>query len=91
VPLGIDVGIGEARVIVPDDVCVVTDAEIGMGEVAIFDRSSEGVDVDFEDHPDVDSGDVTRLLVKADLGLGYLEIGRSDNDGDLGRNTACAA
>ena len=105
VPMAIDLGIGEARVIVPDDVCVATDAEVGIGEVRSFDRTSEGVDVDFEDRPDVD-GDVTRLVVEADVGLGALRIGRSgtdldldhghidfgpQHDGDLGRNLACAA
>jgi phage shock protein PspC (stress-responsive transcriptional regulator) len=104
VPVGIDLGVGEARVIVPDDVCVATDAEIGVGEVRTFDRHNEGVDVDVEDLPDA-SADTTRLLVKADVGLGSLRIGRSSPDLDLdhggfdfgpdfdelGRNEACAA
>src|SRR5918998_1358050 len=105
VPLAIDVGVGEARVIVPDDVCVATDAEVGIGELRTFDRANDGVDVDFEDFPDSDSG-VTRLLVKAEVGLGALKIGHSgpdldldhghtdfgrDFNDDLGRNAACAA
>ena len=51
-PLGVDLGIGEARVIVPEDVCVATDAEVGIGEVRSFDRHNGGVDVDFDDLPD---------------------------------------
>jgi phage shock protein PspC (stress-responsive transcriptional regulator) len=102
VPLAVDVGIGEARVIVPDDVCVATDARVGMGEARAFDRDSAGVDVDLEDLPDADAG-VTRLLVEADVGIGAVRIGRAgadfdgdhfdfgDHHGDLGRNTACAA
>jgi phage shock protein PspC (stress-responsive transcriptional regulator) len=94
VPLGIDLGIGEARLIVPDDVCVATDAQVGIGEVRTFDRHSDGVDVDVEDLPDA-SADTTRLLVKADVGVGSLRIGHSGVDlsfgDDLGRNLACDA
>jgi phage shock protein PspC (stress-responsive transcriptional regulator) len=104
VPLGIDLGIGEARLIVPDDVCVATDAQVGIGEVRTFERHSDGVDVDVEDLPDA-SADTTRLLVKADVGVGSLRIGKSSPDlnfdrggfdfgpdqDELGRNEACAA
>jgi phage shock protein PspC (stress-responsive transcriptional regulator) len=105
VPLGIDLGIGEARVIVPDDVCVATDARVGIGEVRAFERDNGGIDVDHEDRPDSPSG-VTRLLVDADVGIGALRIGQAGSDldidrgrfdfgphhdEDLGRNTACAA
>lgn len=103
VPLGIDLGVGDARVIVPDDVCVATDAQVGIGEVRTFDRHNEGIDVDVEDLPDA-SADATRLLVKADVGVGSLRIGRAFADLDLdhgnfdfgpdidelGRNEACA-
>jgi phage shock protein PspC (stress-responsive transcriptional regulator) len=104
VPLGIDLGIGEARVIVPEDVCVATDAELGIGELRSFERTNEGVDVDVEDLPDA-SPTTTRLLVKADVGLGALRIGHAGTDmdldhggidfgplhDDLGRNEACEA
>ena len=103
VPLGIDLGVGDARVIVPDDVCVATDAQVGIGEVRTFDRHNEGVDVDVEDLPDA-SADATRLLVKAEVGVGSLRIGKAFADLDLdhghfdfgpdidelGRNEACA-
>ena len=103
VPVGIDLGIGEARLIVPGDVCVATDARVGIGEVRTFERHNEGVDVDVEDAPEA-SADTTRLLVKADVGVGSLRIGRSSPDADVdngrfnfgadfdefGRNEACA-
>jgi phage shock protein PspC (stress-responsive transcriptional regulator) len=103
VPVKIDLGIGEARLIVPDDVCVATDAEVGIGEARTFDRHNDGVDVDVDDLPDA-SSDTTRLLVKADVGVGSLRIGRSFSDrnfdrggfdfgrelDELGRNDACA-
>jgi phage shock protein PspC (stress-responsive transcriptional regulator) len=103
VPLAIELGIGAARVIVPEDVCVATDAEIGLGEVRAFDRDNEGVDVSFSDTPRA-AADATRLLIKADVGIGELRIGQagtdidgghvdfeSHHDGDLGRNSGCAA
>jgi phage shock protein PspC (stress-responsive transcriptional regulator) len=103
VPLQVDLGIGEARVIVPEDVCVATDAQVGIGEVRSFDRHNEGIDVDFDDLPDA-RPTATRLLVNADVGIGSLRIGRSDidldldrghvdfgpHDDDLGENTGCA-
>ncbi len=104
VPLDVDLGVGEARVIVPGDVCVATDAEVGIGEVRSFGRHNEGVDVDFDDLPRAAPG-VTRLLVKADVGIGSLRIGQSGtdldldsghfdfgpHDSDLGENSGCAA
>jgi phage shock protein PspC (stress-responsive transcriptional regulator) len=72
-PLGIDLGVGEARLIVPEDVCVATDADVGVGVVRVFDRDSEGVDVDVVDEPDADP-DTTRLMVNADVGLGALNV-----------------
>jgi len=104
VPLEVDLGIGDARVIVPRDVCVATDAHVRVGEIRTFQRNNEGVDVDVQDLPDA-APHVTRLLVKADLGVGSLRVGHADTDLDfdrghidfgpppideLGRNTACA-
>jgi hypothetical protein len=85
-------------------VCVATDAEVGIGEVRSFDRRHGGVDVDVDDLPSA-APDVTRLLVKADVGIGALRIGQSgtdfdldrghfdfeEHDPDLGENSSCAA
>jgi phage shock protein PspC (stress-responsive transcriptional regulator) len=104
VPLEIDLGIGEARVIVPEDVCVATDAQVGIGEARTFNRNNGGIDVDLDDRPSA-AADVTRLLVKADVGVGSLRIGHFGSDIDfdhahfdfgpvddeLGANTGCAA
>jgi phage shock protein PspC (stress-responsive transcriptional regulator) len=103
VPLEVDLGIGKARVVVPRDVCVATDAHVRVGEARAFDFHNEGVDVDLEDMPDARPA-VTRLLVKADVGVGSLRIGQSGTDldfdrghfdfgpidHDLGSNRACA-
>jgi phage shock protein PspC (stress-responsive transcriptional regulator) len=104
VPLEIDLGIGEARVVVPEDMCVATDAHVGVGEARTFELHNEGIDVDLEDLPDARPA-ATRLLVKADVGVGSLRIGRSGTDldfdrghfdfgpidDDLGTNRACAS
>jgi phage shock protein PspC (stress-responsive transcriptional regulator) len=72
-PVAIDLGVGEARLIVPEDVCVATDANVGVGQVDVFDRGSGGVDVDFVEEPDA-RPDTTRLVVNADIGLGQLSV-----------------
>jgi phage shock protein PspC (stress-responsive transcriptional regulator) len=72
-PLRLDVGVGEARVIVPEDVCVVTDADVGLGAVRVFERDSGGIDVGVLDEPDA-SPDTTRLMVNADVGVGALSV-----------------
>jgi phage shock protein PspC (stress-responsive transcriptional regulator) len=100
VPLNVDLGIGDARVLVPADVCVATDAHVGVGEVRTFDRQNDGVDVELSDHPDTAAAR-TRLIVNADVGVGSLKIGHA-NERDFGdielaidpvfdRNTGCAA
>ncbi|MBA3264403.1 MAG: PspC domain-containing protein [Thermoleophilaceae bacterium] len=73
VPLDIDLGVGEARVIVPDDVCVATEADVGIGNVHVFGLDHGGVDVDFEDAPDA-KPTTTRLLLHADVGMGELRV-----------------
>jgi phage shock protein PspC (stress-responsive transcriptional regulator) len=82
VPMEVDLGIGDARVVVPKDVCVATDAHVGVGEARTFGLHNEGIDVDLEDLPDARPA-VTRLLVKADIGVGSLRVGRSGVDPDF--------
>src|SRR5829696_2356595 len=73
VPLELDVGIGEARLIVPDDVCVATDADVGMGNIAVFGRDHGGVDIAYEDAPDA-KPTRTRVLLNADVGVGEVRV-----------------
>jgi phage shock protein PspC (stress-responsive transcriptional regulator) len=85
-PLAIDLGMGEARLIVPENVCVATRADVGMGEVQFFDRDSGGVDVEFDDEPSA-AETTPRVVVDADLGLGALRVShddRRDRDHDRG-------
>lgn len=80
VPLDLDVGIGQARLIVPDDVCVATDADVGMGNVAVFGRDHGGIDVAYEDAPAAKATS-TRLLLNADVGMGEVRV--HDSRGEL--------
>jgi phage shock protein PspC (stress-responsive transcriptional regulator) len=73
VPVKLDVGVGDASVIVPDDVCVATHAEVGMGNVRFFGHDHGGVDVDYEDLSDA-APTTTRLLLKADVGIGQVRV-----------------
>ena len=78
----LDVGMGEAVVLVDEDVCVSTTAELGMGGVEVFDRDGGGIDVDWEDVHGAPAG-TSRLVVDADVGLGAVRIAH-DEPGDHG-------
>ena len=73
VPVKMDIGVGDAEVIVPDNVCVATDAEVGMGNVRFFGHDHGGVDVDYEDLSEA-APTTTRLLLKANVGIGQLRV-----------------
>ena len=72
-PLGIDLGIGEARIIVPDDVCVATTADVGIGNVSLFGRDNGGIDVDVDDSPAAEPA-TTRVVLDAEVGLGEVRV-----------------
>jgi phage shock protein PspC (stress-responsive transcriptional regulator) len=101
VPLELDIGIGAARVIVPDDVCVAASADVGIGNVHLLGRDNGGIDVDFDDMSRAPS-DVTRLVLDAEVGVGEVRVddpqsepdfrddfGRFDPGLDGNRNAAC--
>jgi phage shock protein PspC (stress-responsive transcriptional regulator) len=103
-PLKVRIGTGHALVLVPEGVCVASSAEVGIGGVAVFDRTSSGLDVDWQDGRRARAGNA-RLVLEGDVGLGLLEVRHREMDHGEGppwerrdrfdraiedRNTACA-
>ncbi len=78
-PLELDLGVGSAQLIVPDDVCVATTADVGMGYAGVFDADNEGIDVDFDEQRTAPP-DRSRLVVDAEIGVGELLIGHGRSD-----------
>ena len=76
-PVKVDVGMGEAVLLVPPQVCVATKAHVGAGEVVVFDRHNEGLDVDVTDLRIAGEGN-PRVLLDADLGMGSLRVTHED-------------
>jgi phage shock protein PspC (stress-responsive transcriptional regulator) len=70
-----NVGIGELRVIVPDDVAVDVDASASAGEVTVFGRSESGVDADLSRRIGAFGSDRT-LRIDAHVGLGDVIVER---------------
>jgi phage shock protein PspC (stress-responsive transcriptional regulator) len=104
-PLKVGIGAGHALVLVPEDVCVTSSATGGIGGVDGFDRTSGGIDVDWNDGRRARRG-AARLVLEGDIGLGFLEVRHNEVDhGDGGspferrrnrfaddeRNAACVA
>jgi phage shock protein PspC (stress-responsive transcriptional regulator) len=78
--MNVDIGVGQAVLVVPRDMCVTTKARIGAGDVALFERhSGGGVDVDWEESRTAQANK-TRLVVDGDIGVGELAITYEDPD-----------
>jgi phage shock protein PspC (stress-responsive transcriptional regulator) len=75
----IDLGVGQAVLVVPRDACVATTAKLGVGEVDVFDRNSAGFDVDWQDARTA-RADRTRIVVDGDVGVGQLAVTYQDPD-----------
>ncbi len=77
--LAVEVGIGHAVVVVPDDVCVSSRVEIGAGDAHVLGRTSSGVDVDVEwlTREARDPGPV--LMVDAEIGAGAFDVVRGSD------------
>ncbi len=83
VELDIDVGLGQADIVVPESVCVAADAHAGAGELQITGGRSDGVDVD----SNVNLGTTARplLMLNAEIDAGQLRV-INDDDVDLGEH-----
>jgi phage shock protein PspC (stress-responsive transcriptional regulator) len=96
--LEVDIGVGHAVVLVPENVCVTTDAQVGVGAVDSFSAENEGIDVDHADTHTAPSG-TPRIVLHGDVGVGMLDVHHSpasNYQGDRwesfepGGNQACA-
>ena len=74
----LETGIGHTVVRVPEDACVSSDVQLGVGHAQVLDRSSDGLDVDFEQAA-ATTTDRPRLEIDSDLGIGALEVVRGDD------------
>jgi phage shock protein PspC (stress-responsive transcriptional regulator) len=96
--LDMKIGTGNVELIVPEEVCVATEARVGAGYVGALDREAGGLDVDWSDTPTPPRG-VSRLVVDADVGMGAFTVSHRPIDherhgfepGRYGANDACRA
>jgi phage shock protein PspC (stress-responsive transcriptional regulator) len=92
--LKLKIGVGEAQLVVPPDVCVSTASHLGIGGVQVFDRDTGGLDVDWQDERSAPAG-TPRLIVDANVGMGgftvHHDVDRGfRHDRDDAGNEACA-
>lgn len=73
----VEIGVGAATLAVPRDVCVMSAAHAGAGQVQVFDRGSGGLDVDWRDDRRALPG-TTRLIVDGEVGIGLLDVSYED-------------
>ena len=72
--LPLEIGMGEIQVLVPDDLCVTTEADIGMGAFDVGDGEQGGIDLDVDEGGRVEPG-VPELHLVGDVGVGALFVG----------------
>ena len=72
--LRLDLGFGAMHVLVPEDMCVTTDAKIGAGAIDTGDGEQAGVDLDVEASAPVSPG-TPHLHLIADVGIGEVRVG----------------
>jgi hypothetical protein len=79
--LPLELGIGEIQVLVPDDMCVLTDADISLGAIDVGDGEQGGVDIEVVDRT-VPAPGVAYLHLDADIGAGAMFVGDRFRDWD---------
>ena len=99
VPLEVDLGIGEAAVIIPESVCVSPDLHVGAGEIELGSGRTDGVDLDEVSATAPPAGPA--LLLDGEVDLGTLRVlteydehdgppfGRFDEHGSEDRAAVC--
>jgi phage shock protein PspC (stress-responsive transcriptional regulator) len=78
--LDVELGLGEIVLAVPEDVCVVTDADVGAGYLRVLDWDDGGLNVGWEERAGAQS--LPRLLVDAHVGMGALYVVHDPLDAD---------
>jgi phage shock protein PspC (stress-responsive transcriptional regulator) len=73
------VGVGDALLLVPRNVCVASKADIGAGGVDVFDYDNGGLDVEYENSPAA-AKNGRRVVVDADVGMGAFEVRHNRQD-----------
>jgi phage shock protein PspC (stress-responsive transcriptional regulator) len=73
-------GVGEAQLLVPRNVCVSTRTHLGIGGVQVFDRDGGGIDVDRQEERDAAPG-TPRLVVDANVGIGAFQVHHQLDEG----------
>ena len=74
-----DLGMGELRVLVPEDVCIASAARVGAGYVQVLERANGGLDIDWRSSP-VENPGVKRLVIDADVGIGAIHVGHNQSE-----------
>ncbi len=72
--LPLELGMGEIQVLVPDDMCVITEAVVSVGAVDTGDGEQGGIDIDVTDSR-IPAPGVDYLHIDADIGIGALRVG----------------
>jgi hypothetical protein len=80
-------GVGQAEVLVPPDVCVSSKAQVSAGATTVFMRETGGVDHDWQEIRQAPEGK-PHLIVDGDIGFGQLRI-EPGPEPAIGPNTGC--
>jgi hypothetical protein len=78
--LELDVGVGQAVLVVPPELCVVADADVGAGYLRVLQWDTGGFNVSWDVGGPADDRAV--LLVDAHVGMGALEVVHDPDDAD---------
>jgi hypothetical protein len=81
--LELELGFGEAMLVVPEDLCVVVDGDVGAGYLRILQWDDGGFNVGWDDGGAAPNAAV--LVVDAHVGMGSLEVVHDPHDVDWQR------
>lgn len=82
-PLHAELGVGQLDVLVPEEVCVVSTTDVGIGAINTFGRESGGLDVQRREGSHPQRAGVPQLVLDADVGIGHVRVVDDPDDLDL--------